>query len=132
MAKPFRICTDVCRGKKEETLGGVIMKMTEAQKKLINTTPRMNFDTRMGISKMLKEEYGLQKLSELRKLYRELHPEWKLCEFVTNGEFLLTREGEVHQILGVIPNRGQLPEVIIVEDFLKITGLESYQTTKVM
>ena len=95
------------------------MKMTEAQKKLINTTPRMNFDTRMGISKMLKEEYGLQKLSELRKLYRELHPEWKLCEFVTNGEFLLTREGEVHQILGVIPNRGQLPEVVIVEDFLK-------------
>lgn len=108
------------------------MNMTEAQKQLIYRTPRMDFDTRSGISKKLKNQYGLQEVSELRKLYRELHPEWKLCEFVVNGQFLLTREGEVHQILGVIPNSTQLPEVVITDDFLKITGLESYKAKKVM
>ena len=106
--------------------------MTKQENELISRTPRLYFDTRVGIEMtMEKEKYPLQKISQLRKLYRELHPEEKLAEFVVVGQLLLPRDGEVYKIMGVIPNSQKLPEVVIVDDFLRITGLESYQTYRV-
>ena len=106
--------------------------MTIQENELISRTPRLYFDTRVGIEMtMQKEKYPLQKISQLRKLYKELHPEEKLAEFVVIGQLLLPRDGEVYKIMGVIPNSQKLPEVVIVDDFLKITGLKSYQTYKV-
>ncbi len=106
--------------------------MTKQENELISRTPRLYFDTRVGIEMtMQKEKYPLQKISQLRKLYKELHPEEKLAEFVVIGQLLLPRDGEVYKIMGVIPNSQKLPEVVIVDDFLKITGLKSYQTYKV-
>ena len=106
--------------------------MTQQENELISRIPRYYFDTRSGITQtMEKEKYPLQKISQLRKLYRELHPEEKLAEFVVIGQLLLPRDGEVYKIMGIIPNLQKLPEVVIVEDFLKITGLESYQTYRV-
>ena len=106
--------------------------MTQQENELISRIPRYYFDTRSGITQtMEKEKYPLQKISQLRKLYRELHPEEKLAEFVVVGQLLLPRDGEVYKIMGVIPNSQKLPEVVIVDDFLRITGLESYQTYRV-
>lgn len=106
--------------------------MTKQENELISRTPRLYFDTRVGIEMtMEKEKYPLQKISQLRKLYKELHPEEKLAEFVVIGQLLLPRDGEVYKIMGVIPNSQKLPKVVIVDDFLKITGLESYQTYRV-
>ena len=106
--------------------------MTKQENELISRTPRLYFDTRVGIEMtMKKEKYPLQKISQLRKLYKELHPEEKLAEFVVIGQLLLPRDGEVYKIMGVIPNSQKLPEVVIVDDFLRITGLESYQTYRV-
>lgn len=106
--------------------------MTKQENELISRIPRYYFDTRSGITQtMEKEKYPLQKISQLRKLYRELHPEEKLAEFVVVGQLLLPRDGEVYKIMGVIPNSQKLPEVVIVDDFLRITGLESYQTYRV-
>lgn len=106
--------------------------MTKQENELISRTARYYFDTRGGIEMtMEKEKYPLQKISQLRKLYKELHPEEKLAEFVVLGQLLLPRDGEVYKIMGVIPNSQKLPEVVIVEDFLRITGLQSYQTYRV-
>lgn len=106
--------------------------MTKQENELISRTPRLYFDTRVGIEMtMEKEKYPLQKISQLRKLYKELHPEEKLAEFVVIGQLLLPRDGEVYKIMGIIPNLQKLPEVVIVDDFLKITGIQSYQTYKV-
>lgn len=106
--------------------------MTQQERNLIYQTPRYYFDTRSGIEMtMEKEKYPLQKISQLRKLYLELHPEEKLAEFVVIGQLLLPRDGEVYKIMGIIPNLQKLPEVVIVDDFLRITGLHSYQTYRV-
>lgn len=103
--------------------------MTKQENELISRTPRLYFDTRVGIEMIMeKEKYPLQKISQLRKLYLELHPEEKLAEFVVIGQLLLPRDGEVYKIMGVIPNSDNIPKVIIAEDFLKITGIQSYQT----
>lgn len=103
--------------------------MTQQERNLIYQTPRLYFDTRVGIEMtMEKEKYPLQKISKLRKLYKELHPEEKLSEFIVVGQLLLPRDGEVYKIMGVIPNSDNIPKVIIAEDFLKITGIQSYQT----
>lgn len=119
------------RSKKEQTALEV-ENMTKQENELISRTPRLYFDTRVGIEMtMEKEKYPLQKISQLRKLYKELHPEEKLAEFVVIGQLLLPRDGEVYKIMGVIPNSQKLPKVVIVDDFLKITGLESYQTYRV-
>lgn len=105
--------------------------MTKQENELISRTPRLYFDTRVGIEMaMQKEEYPLQKISQLRKLYKELHPEEKLTEFVVVGQLLLPRDGEVYKIMGVIPNSSKVPKVVIAEDFLRITGIVSYQTYK--
>lgn len=106
--------------------------MTKQENELISRTPRLYFDTRVGIEMIMeKEKYPLQKISQLRKLYLELHPEEKLAEFVVIGQLLLPRDGEVYKIMGIIPNLQKLPEVVIVDDFLKITGIQSYQTYRV-
>ena len=103
--------------------------MTQQERNLIYQTPRYYFDTRSGIEMtMEKEKYPLQKISQLRKLYLELHPEEKLAEFVVIGQLLLPRDGEVYKIMGVIPNSDNIPKVVIAEDFLRITGIQSYQT----
>lgn len=102
--------------------------MTEKDRELIDQTPRLYFDTRVGIEMTLeKEKYPLQRITKLRKLYKELHPEEKLAEFVVYGQFLLTKNCEVYRILGVIPNLGDIPEVVIEEEFVRITGLDTYR-----
>lgn len=106
--------------------------MTEQQRELIMNTPRLYFDTRIGIEMKLKEQYGLQEVSNLRRLFHELHPEDKLIEYVVDGQFLLPRDGSVHKILDVIPNISKCPKVIIVDDFLKITGIGRYTTKTIM
>ena len=116
------------RSKKEQTALEV-ENMTKQENELISRTPRLYFDTRVGIEMAIeKEQYPLQKISKLRKLYKELHPEEKLSEFIVVGQLLLPRDGEVYKIMGVIPNSDNIPKVIIAEDFLKITGIQSYQT----
>ena len=105
--------------------------MTKQENELISRTPRLYFDTRVGIGMMIqKESNPLQKVSKLRKLYKELHPEEKLTEFIVVVQLLLPRDGEVYKIMGVIPNSDKLPKVVIAEDFLKITGIQSYKTYK--
>ena len=106
--------------------------MTQQENELISRTPRLYFDTRVGIEMAIeKEQYPLQKISKLRKLYKELHPEEKLSEFIVVGQLLLPRDGEVYKIMGVIPNSDNIPKVVIAEDFLRITGIQSYQTYRV-
>lgn len=104
--------------------------MTKMEKDLINQTARLFFDTRVGIA-MTLEKKSLKSVSKLRKLYLELHPEEKLTEFVVGGSLLLPRDGEIYKIMGTIPNSEKLPQVVITDDFLKITGIESYQTYKI-
>ena len=80
------LCNDWLKRSKEgiEIIGG--RDMTQQERNLIYQTPRYYFDTRSGIEMtMEKEKYPLQKISQLRKLYLELHPEEKLAEFVVIG-----------------------------------------------
>lgn len=108
--------------------------MTPEQNKKIMGTPRFVFDSRVGIISQAKNQYGLQEVSELRKLYCQFHPGVKLAEYVVFGEFLLTDDGELHRIEGIIPNKEKCAQdvVVTIENFLNITGLESYKTTLLM
>lgn len=108
--------------------------MTEQERRLIDTTPRMDFDTRLGISKKIKEKGQTEALKEvvyLRSLYREAGREDKLIEYVVGGEYLLTREGDLLKIIDEVPNKDKLPQVVIVDDFLEITQIEPYRTEPV-
>ncbi|MBP3463411.1 MAG: hypothetical protein ACI4VN_02080 [Clostridia bacterium] len=111
--------------------------MTQEERNTLATTPRMYFDTRYGINMMFQEkpETALQEVSHLRRLFEELNPGAKeLHEFVVCGEYLLTRHGETHHIDDPIPNKDECMKhgsCIIVEDFLNITGISSYNASPV-
>lgn len=107
--------------------------MTDQERRLIDKTPRMVYDTRVGITKKIKEKGqtdALKEIVHLRSLHRENRSD-KLFEYVINGEYLLTREGTLCKIIDEVPNREKLSLVVIVEDFLKITKIEPYRTEEV-
>lgn len=109
--------------------------MTAAQQKWLLSTPRLYFDTRTGINMMLEEKpaTALQEVSLLRQLHCELHPQDKLTEFVIDGEYLLERHGETHHIDDYVPNNEicKKHRTLIIDDFLQITKIGAYNSTKV-
>lgn len=105
--------------------------MLENERRLIDTTPRMDFDTRAGIIMKINrkgKEEALKEIGYLRSLYVEAGRADKLIEYVVDGEYLLTRSGELHKIIDEVPNKDKLPQVVIVDDFLEITQIEPYRT----
>lgn len=108
--------------------------MTEQERRLIDTTPRLDFDTRLGITKKIREKGQTEALKEvvyLRRLYVEAGRAEKLIEYIVGGEYLLTREGDLLKIIDEVPNQDKLPSVVIVDDFLEITQIEPYRTEPV-
>lgn len=113
--------------------------MTQEERNILDTTPRLYFDTRVGIKMKLMEnpdfEGALKEVSYLRRLYEEAHPNSKeLHEFVINAEYLLDRHGNTKKIVDEVPNKEEClryGSCIIVEDFLKITGIGAYHTVPV-
>jgi len=109
--------------------------MTQEDLKRIMETPRLYFDTRVGIT-MLKQEKPatwVQEVSQLRRLFTELHQDEKLTEFVLDGEYLMEKHGKTLRIEGYIPNKEtcKLHGALIIDDFLRITQIGSYETTQV-
>lgn len=107
--------------------------MTEKERRLINTTPRMDFDTRAGITRKIEEkgqEEALKEVTHLRSLYKEAGRSDKLIEYIVAGQYLLTREGTLCKIIDEVPNKSRLPQVVIVDDFLEITKIEPYRTVE--
>ncbi len=106
--------------------------MTQEEMKKIMETPRLYFDTRVGITMMKQEkpETWIQEVSQLRRLFVELHKGEKLSEFVLDGEYLLERHGKTLRIEGYIPNKEtcKLHGALIVDDFLELTKIGSYKT----
>lgn len=122
-----------------DSKGGI--GMTAEERRLLESTPRMYFDTRIGIQMMFQKnpETALKEVSILRKLYEEAHPGAKelhgFVVFDVNGDYLLTRHGETHKIIERIPNKEECLRYgvcLIVEDFLEITQIGSYHTEDVI
>lgn len=93
------------------------------------------FNFRKGIEKNISCKGGLEKILRIRE---QAAHETKLEEFVIDGKLLLTRNGEVHEIVGM-----QFPEekykdffygqrVVTTNEFKKfleeVTGKISYKT----
>lgn len=105
--------------------------MTEMERRLIDSVPRIDFDTRIGITKKIREkgqEKALKEIAYLRSLYAKAGRTDKLIEYVVDGEYLLPRRDGLFKITNEVPNKDKLPQVVIVEDFLEITKIEHYQT----
>lgn len=108
--------------------------MTEMERRLIDSVPRIDFDTRIGITKKIREkgqEKAFKEIAYLRSLYAKAGRTDKLIEYVVGGEYLLTRNGDLLKIIDEVPNKDKLPQVVIVEDFLEITQIEPYRTEPV-
>lgn len=103
--------------------------MTQAERSLIERTPRGEFDTRQGIEKIISNkenaelESALKQVSYLRKLYRELTC-CELFSFVVEGKYWLPYDGTLHKFAEMITNVERIPnKVLIWDDFKKITQL---------
>ncbi len=106
--------------------------MTQEEMNKILETPRLYFDTCVGITMMKQEkpETWIQEVSQLRRLFTELHQDEKLTEFVLEGKYLLERHGKTLYIEGYVPNIEVciMHGALIVDDFLELTKVGSYKT----
>lgn len=101
--------------------------------KYLLSIPRMYFDTSVGIKKVLLEKSDLSEVILLRKRFYETHEtNDKLLTFIIDGKIVLGNHGEVGIIKGEIPNVDKtFGKVLVSDDFLRITGIVSYETTRI-
>ena len=126
--------------------------MTEKERALIEKTSRYEIDSRDAIQTKIEEKILLltkgksseikkarkkraairstmEEIAYLRGLYVKYTGE-SLLQFVIDGTYFLTRDGELHKIVDEIPNKNKLPLVVIDSDFAKITAIDGFVTVK--
>lgn len=114
--------------------------MKDLIERVFTDTPRICFDSRIGINEILTEngtEKGLEIISAMRKEYADSNHDNgnKMISFVVDQEWMLDRHGNVHHIVHKVFKKGNnlsgyqkdMDRVMFAQDFLEATGIKSYE-----
>lgn len=115
--------------------------MKDLIERVFTNTPRICFDSRIGIYEILTEngiEKGLEIISAMRKEYASQNHDngIKMSSYIVDQKWMLDRKGNVRRIVRKNFGKGgnkltdcqNLCRVMTAQEFLEATGITSYET----